>query len=270
MGISSHLGGAERSLLDFIKYYRKQSPSSSVSVLLPNDNGPLCAKLKNLNIETHTLPMPTSFYNASREHFLSSSFQALLAMPQFVFYLYKLSRFIKQHNITKIHSTGLKCHLILSLISIHYPGQIILHFRDILRSTSLKKFFLLYKRKRNLVWLANSKATAESLQPISAKVIFNGIDIQVFQPKRNRYLRDQFDLSDKTQLIGHLGVLARWKGQKEFLMALPKVISIFPHCHAFIIGDQIYETSGDPSYLMELKSLVEKLKLLKQLLLTLK
>lgn len=257
MGISTHMGGAEQSLLDFLKKYKQES--STFQVLLPKSKGPLIEELKKNNISITTMPMPKLFLSISKKHFLWAGLLFLIQLPIFALYILRLRNFIVKNKFNTIHSTGIKCHIILCLLSTSLKTKIIIHFRDIISSKILKIFFNLYRDRKNIKWVSNSKSTAASLDKIKSQVIYNGFCVDKFSPNKSNTLKQQLSLSPGTKLIGILGVLSPWKGQVEFIKAAKRVLHEFPHGHFIIAGDQIYDTRADRDYLIKLQTLVKDL-----------
>ena len=154
--ISTHLGGAERSLLDFIKEIK--GLSQDFLVVVPKTKGPLVDELNALNIQIETLSLPQWLLKVSRKKPIYS----LLITPLIPFflcaYLFKLGGFIRKQNIQKIHSTGLKFHALLCLYSlINSKVSIKIHLRDIIHSKYLKSYFEFFKNSSSVRFIANSK-----------------------------------------------------------------------------------------------------------------
>lgn len=253
MGVSTHLGGAERSLFDFLKFYRSQiADKNQMIVLLPKAEGPFIELLKQHDIPYEVLAFPDSLLKISRDNPLSALKALTWGARDLVNYVARLRRWLIAQQITVIHSTGLKCHLILTALSPQVSPQIYIHFRDIFESRTLNAYFNLFKRSKNIHWLAASSAIAKSLPSLSPSVLYDGFDESVFFPKKDGTWKKSLGLSDETPLLGIVGILTPWKGQKIFIEAAARIASRFPQAHFAVIGDRIYDTQADDGYADEL------------------
>ena len=258
-GVSSHLGGAERSLLDFLIYYKKGKKPDDFFVLLPKKQGPLVEKLKEHSITYKVIPFPTFWSHLSRQSLSSKIKFFLLGLPSYLLYLIRLHRFLKKEAPSAIHSTGIKCHISLCLLNSFIPAQIVIHFRDLLGAPSLQKFFLWFKEKKNITWISASAAIAKTFPNLPIDVVYCGFCETQYFPAKNKYLHDLLKIPHDHKLIGLVGVFARWKGQKEFILAAHKALPQLKNCHFLLIGGQIYDTLGERGFTEHLHKLVDAL-----------
>jgi glycosyltransferase involved in cell wall biosynthesis len=258
-GVSSHLGGAERSLLDFLIYYKKDKTPEDFFVLLPKEQGPLIEKLKEHSITYKVIPFPTLWSQLSRQSLSSKVKFFLLGLPAYLFYLIRLHSFLKKEAPSAIHSTGIKCHISLCLLNAFLPTRIVIHFRDLLGAPSLQKFFLCFKEKKNISWISASAAIAKTFPKLSMDVVYCGFSETQYFPAKNKYLHDLLKIPHDHKLIGLVGVFARWKGQKEFILAAHRALPKLKNCHFLLIGGQIYDTLGERGFTENLHKLVDAL-----------
>jgi glycosyltransferase involved in cell wall biosynthesis len=258
-GVSSHLGGAERSLLDFLIYYKKDKKPEDFFVLLPREQGPLVNKLKEFSINYKVMPFPSLWTKLSRQSPSSKLAFLLFGLPTYFLYLFRLYAFLKKEAPSAIHSTGIKCHVSLCLLNALIPAQIVIHFRDLLGASSLQKFFLLFKDKPNITWISASAAIAKTFPGLPMDVAYCGFSEEQYFPKKNKYLHDLLKIPHDHKLIGLVGVFARWKGQKEFILAAHRALPRLQNCHFLLIGGQIYDTIGEQGFTENLHKLVEAL-----------
>ncbi len=258
-GVSSHLGGAERSLLDFLIFYKKDKKSEDFFVLLPKEQGPLVDKLKEFSIKYKIMPFPTLWTKLSRQSPSSKLAFLLLGLPTYFLYLFRLHAFLKKEAPSAIHSTGIKCHVSLCLLNSLIPAQIVIHFRDLLGAPSLQKFFLCYKDKPNIKWISASAAIAKTFPSLPMDVVYCGFCETQYFPAKNKYLHDLLKIPHDQKLIGLVGVFARWKGQKEFILAAHRALPHLQNCHFLLIGGQIYDTLGERGFTENLHKLIDAL-----------
>ncbi len=259
-GVSSHLGGAERSLLDFLKYYQKSKDSKPFYVLLPKSEGPLIDELKANGIEYATLSFPYFWLKLSRQSLNSQILFLLLGLPGYFIYLCRLYWRLKRQPLSAIHSTGIKCHISLCLLHPFLSAQIIIHFRDLMSSPLLQNIFMHFKNSRKILWITASAAISKTFPQLPTEVVYCGFSETQYAPNKNHYLHDLLKIPHSHRLIGLVGVFARWKGQKEFILAANIALRHLKDCHFLLIGGQIYDTSGEVGYTQSLRDLVSALK----------
>jgi len=94
------------------------------------------------------------------------------------------------------------------------------------------------------------------------KIVVNccGINLRKYNPtSTNRgKIREEFNISEDTPLIGIIGQLTPWKGHREFLKAASIVIRKYPSAKFLIVGESIFE---ERNYKLELQELVNTLAL---------
>lgn len=253
--ISTHLGGAEQSLLSLVK--NSHSQDWEHHLLLPKEDGPLIDELHKCNINYSVVPMPSSFMSLSRQK--RNSFSSLLSLFKIPSYLSQLTREVRKTQPDLICTTGVKCHLLITFIKLRVSCPIVWYVRDIFSSSLLKSTFLTLGQLAKVSVISNSSATKESF-PIASEVIFNGFDIPSSQLERADFLHQRLNLPSQAPLVGILGAFAHWKGQKDFLhMAAQLIHEKSSKAHFVLIGDEIYDTRGDKKITAELKELCKKL-----------
>ena len=250
--IATNLGGAEKSLLEILAIL-KQEPDLDIYVLAPKADGPLIIKLNELGIRVEVLEIPGLVMQTSRLNPVKSVLLLLAAIPESILYLARLRSHFSRERVQLIHSTGIKCHLILGIISRFLKLNIVWHMRDILTPGITRKLFMILHNPA-IHCIANSKATAESIG-IDATVLYNGINTSTYKRTTDRIFSDKFAEIEKPFIIGIIGVLAEWKGQKDFLEMAKNITPKFPHVCFVIIGDTIYDTIGDRDYKRELEEM---------------
>jgi len=107
------------------------------------------------------------------------------------------------------------------------------------------RFMLRLLKSRASIFIANSQATADRLVkkskiPKSKKhIIYNAIDIGVFQPnsERRKSVRRQFDLNEDDIVIGFVGRLHEVKGVDLLVRSIPLLLQKNPHVRLLLVGD---------------------------------
>lgn len=97
-------------------------------------------------------------------------------------------------------------------------------------------------------------------------LIFDSLDLDEFDKGINiDYLYSEFGISREKLLFGIFGRIVGWKGIKEFIIASCEVIHKHPEAKAFIIGGI---SDGNESYLTEIKELVDRSGMSKNIIFT--
>lgn len=255
--ISTHLGGAEKSLLDILRNLGPVSEGRFLPhAVFPSTKGPLLDILDREKRPYSVVEMPEAFLRLSRNNLAGLPRDLVRSAPGMVAYAGRLSRTMAGLSPAFIHTTGIKCHLLSALLIDGAP--VVWHFRDLLATRTLRLAFRALYAKNRIRVIANSHATARSL-PFASTVLHNGIDLSAFSGAYAGRLHRLLNLDADTQLIGILGVLARWKGQKEFLLIAKRMIDSGHPAHFAVIGDEIYDTTGEAGYKNELLQLAKNL-----------
>lgn len=77
-------------------------------------------------------------------------------------------------------------------------------------------------------------------------VVYNGFDFPAFRAKANRAaFRREFGITDDTPVIGYVSHLAPFKGQPDFLDALPDVLREYPTAKGLVVGGAVYKAFRD-------------------------
>lgn len=242
--IATHLGGAERSLLEFLSNYKEKN--SNILVVVPKQDGPLIDELKKLNIKVQKINLQSWALSLSRNRPIELLFKSPLLPLALLQYLKQINDLVKNEKIDCIHSTGLKNHIFLGLFSkwINAKVKIVIHLRDIIHQGWIRRFFNKISNSKNITFVSNSKVTADSVAPLKTEIIYNGFDTHLFQ-KTKGVLRVQLNIPSGAFIVGIVGAIARWKGQREFINSAKDVLTKNNQIHFVVIGDEIYDTHAE-------------------------
>jgi glycosyltransferase involved in cell wall biosynthesis len=266
---SSHLGGAERSLIDVICAVRQQAPAIEITVLITAADGPLVAELIGLGVEVILLELPRQIAQLgdsglkNQTNKLASMFKLasnLSAVGESIVYWQQLRQKIIEINPNFIHSNGLKTHLLAA--SFGLPIPIIWHLRDFIGSRPLIKQLLKLFVGRVTIAIAISQAIARDWQSVfpqlSIEVIYNAIDLDKYQPSPKIQDPD----SDHIK-VGLVATYALWKGHDIFIQAIGHIAKQRPELRStvkfYIIGGAIYETARSQYSRSQLQQLARDL-----------
>lgn len=251
---SAQLGGAERSLLTFLKVAHGRSIDAVV--ILPRE-GPLGEKLSELGVPWRVVPMPRSLLSLSRQN----SWHTLAMMTKISYqgpgYLWRLVREMRGIKPDVIYTNGIKGHILGALLHPLVQAGVVWHLRDVWGGL-LSGF--LADHAADLI-IANSRSTATALQKCMKRrgkvvVIHNAVDTEEFFPEGP--VADLGALGQHRYKVGLAAVYARWKGHALLLAAAERIKTEFPSAGFYFIGGSIYDTVGERGYEKELRQLVEE------------
>ncbi len=254
--ISTELGGAERSLLEYLRFV-SQDPNCQAELLLPKSTGPLAEEARALGITCRDLPMPPALLAGTRQsgwRFVRETFSWATAS-----YLFQLIAHFRATRPSVIYTTGIKCHALAAVASLFCGSPVLWHIRDHFTAGPTRFILrLLMAITPRTSAVANSEAAARSIKA-GTPVVYNGVSPRDFPFTRDRELHRELGLPISVPIVGIVGVLARWKGQIEFLRMARELCDRGSPAHFVVLGAQIYDTTGDQGYEAELKILARDL-----------
>lgn len=256
--ISTELGGAERSLFDLALSIKEKFRSEiSMEFIFPKPTGPFIDLLAKNEFNIHILKLPQTTLRLSRSQFISQVPFLLLQAPFLLMYLYRFVKIIRYRKYDIVHTTGLKCHILSSILPLTTSSSVLWHIRDIYSRRIIINSLKFLKSLPNISVIYNSKASANVFEK-SGKVIYNGFHTPLPPTTKPLQIKKELGIPSDSQLIGLIGVIARWKGQKQFIEMAKSLCSKNKKLHFLIIGDTIYDTSGENGYKEEVQRLCSK------------
>ncbi len=245
---AAELGGAERSLLTFLKV--AQGNLVDARVLIPRE-GPLGQALTKLGVPWEVLPMPLALLRFSRQKGSLSPRWSLKGFFQGAGYALNMQRKLNELAPEIIYTNGIKSHILGALLRPWVKGRIVWHVRDFWEGRYVGSL---------ADWgphaiIANSWATARSLkermrQPEKVTVVYNAVDGEEFSPEGPRAPVEAF--GSFSHQVGLVAAYARLKGHSLLLQAAPQVLNEFPETGFFFIGGEMYDSIGDQGFGREL------------------
>ena len=241
---AAELGGAERSLLTFLR--AAQGTLVSAHVLLPRA-GPLGEALTNLGVPWEVVPMPRGVLSFSRLKGGPAPGGVSPAILQGLGYAARLRQKLSLLDPDIIYTNGIKCHVLGALLGPWVRGRVVWHLRDFWPGRYVGPL---------ADWgphaiIANSRATAESLQthmyrPDKVTVVYNAVDPEEFSPEGP--LPPPGPWSELSPRVGLVAAFARWKGHPLFLEAARRLAREFPRAGFLVVGGDIYDSGGEAGY----------------------
>ena len=187
-----------------------------IEVLLPKTSGRLTEELRARSISVHVLPWPTNALSISRCSFFRSALLFLSSLPALLATSLRMLRLIARLSPDVLHTTGLKMHLWAACFRLVHRKPVVWHLRDHFEPGPVRTVFRGLSRITRVRMMANSVSTARSFGlDFAIRVIPNGVQAVKGQA---------FDTGPSDAWIfGCVGVLAAWKGQTLFIVAMRRL-----------------------------------------------
>jgi glycosyltransferase involved in cell wall biosynthesis len=251
---AAELGGAERSLLTFLK--ASQGKLVDARVILPRE-GPLGQALARLQVPWEVVPMPLAVRRFSRQQGNLFPAWASPGILQAIEYAARLRRRLSHLAPEVIYTNGIKSHVVGALLRPWVRSRIIWHLRDFWEGRYVG--FLADRGPHAII--ANSRATAKSLQkrmkyPDKITLVYNAVDLEEFSPTGPLPLPEYW--AGYSHRVGIVGAFARWKGHSLFFDAVGIVGRKFPQAGFFVVGGEIYDSGGEAGFSDYLNRLVHQ------------
>jgi glycosyltransferase involved in cell wall biosynthesis len=236
---SSDLYGASK-IIGIVSTLMKQK--GIYPVVCVSEYGPLCDKLKQLDIECVIMPL----CEIRRKYFnLFGVFNRLVVLISSVC---SLNRYIKKNNINVVYSNTTAV-FIGAFYSWLFKRDHIWHVHEIINEPAfLKKSlqFLMKKSKSKIIVVSEAVRENWTNNELSGQiqVIQNGIDPSEYLNVNSR-LKDELKIMDDENLfvIGMIGRLNAWKGHHYFLQIATELLRINQNtsrCFRFIVAGDVF------------------------------
>ena len=266
---TAQIGGAERSLLDFMASLRQAQPAWPLN-LVTGDSGPLVDACKAIGVPARVAQLPNELarlgdagaggpagQELSKAVLLGRLAFASVAAAR---YARTLRRLLDELKPDLIHTNGFKMH-VLGAWAKPAATPLVWHIHDYVSSrVVMAKLLRMFAGRCNAV-IANSASVAEDFQStlkprMPVHTVWNAVDLKEFSPEGPK-----LDLDAASGLppaprdvvrVGLVGTLAKWKGHDVFLRALamlPTNLSV----RGYIVGGPLYQTDASQWRLDDLK-----------------
>ena len=255
----SGIGGAEVNL--FYLFRGIDRDHFDPIVVVPYE-GPLTERLKKVGVKYHVIPrvkfISTSTYILGKKIFnpLAVLYDIFIFLPT----IWKLKNFLKEEKINVVHTNSMMAHIYGAIAAKIAGVPCIWHMQDIVdpqmafglaRKALVLIGGILPKKIVVVSKTVGQMFNGKSLQKVH--VVYNGIDGEKFSPEIDGAgIRKKFKVSDDDFIVGIVGRLVIWKGQREFLKAASVIAGKIPNTKFLIVGET---TFGPEKYKDELYKL---------------
>jgi len=242
------LGGAEHSLLLLLKHLDR----TRVQAHLAAAEGPLARRARALGIPVHPAPLPR--LRGSPTWFWDGM-QGVMS----------LARLAREVGADVLYGNTVRASVYTAAAARLVRRDFIWHMRDFWLSETEPRFVTVDRwGKRALCAaathvIANSRATAQHLPcPGRVTVIYNGVELSLYDPRMDGLpFRQAHSIPRDAAVVGMVGRLRPWKGQKVFLRVLAAVQATHPDVWGVIVGGTPFGV--EDAYPQELRALAHTL-----------
>ncbi len=237
-------------------------------VVVLSEEGPLAEKLREANVETHILPLPSRITSTRKDSLGAASLLRVGDLKTVFGYVASLAQFIRRNHLQLVHTNSLKSDIIGGLAGRMARVPVLWHVRDRIEKdylpSGVASAFRSLCRVLPTHVMVNSQATLRTLvRPELAAQLTPHTS-----PNRSRFSVVHDGTLARTKplvspaadkpLIGLIGRISPWKGQHIFLEAAAKVRQNFPEAKFQIIGGAMF---GESDYEQQLYALSRQLNL---------
>lgn len=245
--------GADKVLLELIKGLDKTR--FNPIVVLPCE-GILVNALRKEGIETEVIPYPI----LRRKYFnLKGIIKYIISYRKYCKLILKL---VKDKNINLLHINttavleGIYLRKKLKVPMIWHVHEILINPKIIYKFIS----FIIGKYSDRTVVVSNAVGNhlidSNRVNPNKVKTIYNGVNNTIFNSNNEtEYLREELQIPKDAFIVGMIGRVNAWKGQKDFLAAIEPILAKHHNVYAVMVGG-VFE--GEEWRMEELKQKVSE------------
>ena len=259
VGHNPEIGGAESSLLTFLRHMDKKQFNATVIL---TSEGIFSKRLREENIRVKIIYLPLRLIRLKRGNALKAFFFLAVYLFPFQFFLIRLFFYLRKNKFHLILTNTMKAHFYGSVAGRLCSIPVIWRFHDILSppdfSPMLIKSIIFFgerfpKKILAVSNLARDYLVRDGLNRDKIEVIFSGVDRELFEIKDVfRNVRNELNIGDHAKLVGCIGRIIPQKGQKSLLLAIPEVIKKYPETFFLIVGGVFLKEEGYKEELLEI------------------
>lgn len=267
---SGKVSGAEISLLTFFKGLRERKEIEPI--LACPAEGALKERAQSMGLSVVNIKSFEAGFTKNPLSFLGYGVRLLRIARKF-------SSIAKKFKTDLIDANSVRAGLVASVSTLFHKIPILVHVRDCVPKNKIGILTRRIIARRASKIVANSSYVAQSFALDGfmfrkIDVVYNPLDLSIFDPQKvdSNQFKKMFKVNGSYPLLGVVGQISPWKGLVDVIRAMPEVLSSFPEARLLVVGEPKFDTTSarydNVGYFKELKSLVEKLNLKKEVIFT--
>ena len=257
------MSGGEIALFNLLRFL---DPAKVKPVVVLGAEGPLVERLRGIT-DTHVLPLSPRVAAQKKDELGVGTLFRVRSGMDVLGYIWRLAKFIRQHNIQLVHTNSLKADIIGGFAARLSGRPVVWHVRDRIEDDYLPRsavrIFRLLSRVIPHYVIANSRDTLRTLRlpkGMRGTSIPSGIELNgksaVVHDGTNTGGFGRGPEQHSEFRIGLVGRISPWKGQDIFIRSAALVHQRFPDARFFIIGAALF---GEDHFEQEVRQLPKQL-----------
>ena len=225
------------------------------------EEGPAVDFMREINVETHILPLTGKVRDVRKDTLGFGAFMHLGRLAHFGAYAARIAVFARRHKVQLVHTNTIKAHLYGALAGRLAGLPVVWHLRDYVNESYLPRAAVRVVRAlaryapQHIIGVSHS--VMDQLQLGASKcpstVILDGLTDRELDVGMNP-VDEAFGKAPAR--IGIVGRLACWKGQHVFIDAAAKVLAAGHPAEFIIVGAPLF---GEERYEADLRRQVKQL-----------
>lgn len=250
---AAEFGGAEKSLFELVTGLDKSRFECKILLL---SEGPLADEFEKAGVKIHIIEPDEELMDVKRGQFFTpGNIRASVEKARMSkLIISAVADYAKGSCVDLIYCNTTKAHIIGGFAGRKAKIPVLWHVRDYFTIGRVRWLHGLLARRTAGCVITNSKFTAaQYAKHRNVKVVYSGINPESMKSSRGAAeVRAGLGVPVDAPLIGMVGRLDPWKGQRVFLRSAARIIEDIRDARFVIVGDAIY---ADKSYPDELKRL---------------
>ncbi len=262
---TSSISGAEISLLNCIARLNQDKYSP---LLICPPNGPLVSKALSMGVRVETIRLPHLTFTHNPLKLLFFPLSILRTR-------YHLKPLIRKNNIDLMHANSIRAGILGTLAASSARIPIVWHIRDFLPDNLLARIVRWISGFGAKRIIAISRAikgefSVSQEQEEKTVIIYDGVNLQEYDCSMIdvNQTKHALGIAGAFPVVGIIGQIINWKGQKEFIQAAAQIVKTFPEAKLLVIGEALFRKKETIPYKNELIKLVAELGLAEKVIFT--
>ncbi|HWF51429.1 MAG TPA: glycosyltransferase family 4 protein [Solirubrobacteraceae bacterium] len=234
MNHTSVIGGAEYALLEHLRIMPSQREAGPV--LCPP--GELADALAHRGIEV-------LLFRGTTVSFRFTIRSLTRGAVEFVSSVRAIRRAGREAGCAVVHANSIRAGLLACCAGMVGGPPVVVHVHDVLPSGPVSRLVRSLLMRRAAALVAVSEFTRASFvsglrsSRTPFPVIHNPVDIEglMAQAPERAVAREKLGLPSLAPVLGIVGQITPWKGHETVIMAMPKVLEVFPEAQLLIVGE---------------------------------